>query len=563
MPNPRNPFDDRDIPIHPLGFAPDLPTNTLQPGLIIVDMNGMYPTLSGVRVLPGLAQTTQPAPAPVLEAFLARQANNNTNIFIGTNAHLYQLVQAGNVIVTPGTTYDQFAQQYGQYQNLPQLTYGDPTFQATYSLTSGAVWQECDNNQTFNAQQWSFAQAANDTIATDGVDPVQVYAAGTTAFAPLGGNPPIAKYVTVVDPGAGTGYVVLLANLSTDPTGWVSSAPGTDNVWTLNVNNLSASGFLQSEPGPITALKTLRTIAVAFKRNAIYVGTWAGPPFVWTWAPVSHQVGTQSNDGVIDCGDLLLFPGPDDFYQFDGTNITPIPNALKEWFFGTPGQPWTGFADHNYFSTIQGRYDSTTSVAYWHFASIMAQPTGTLDTWICYNLRAGRWGVGHLLIEAVLQTEYVSQGMTYDQFAALYKQYQNIGNVTYGSTTFQPSNTGAQGLILGNNALYTYTGGVRQAYVQLGDIGVPGNLLQINGCTAVFGVYPSAGPNGITALLDAYSRQNLGQLPLRGRNQNVQLNARSQFNFRQTDYYHQLQFHFQSDAELQAIRIDARPAGDR
>lgn len=544
---------NQPIQIHPLGFAPDYATNTMP--LIIVDMNGMYPTLSGVRMLPSLVVQSNALPSPALEAFLAISTSGGTNTFAGTGQHLYQLMTGGSTIVTPAMTYDQFANKYQQYQNLPHLQYGDPSFGPTYSFNSGPMWTEVDQGQTYHAEQWSFIQAGNDTIATNGADPVQVYSG--TSFGPLGGGPPIAKFVTTVDPGAGTGFIVILANLSTDPTGWVSSGPGSDTVWTLNVNDLSASGFLRSESGPITGLKSLRTYAVAFKSNAVYLGQFIGPPFVWDWQPVSHQVGTLNNDGIVDLGDLLVFVGPDDFYQFDGTNVTSIPNGVKEWFFGTPGAAGTGIANPQYLDSIQGRYDSTSSVVYWHFSSVNAQPAGALDTFLSWNRRTGRWGVGHLYIQAVVQNSWTKSGMTYDQFTALYQQYQNIPHVTYDSALFQPGSPLAQALVLTDNKLYSYTGVPNSGYVQFGDVGLPGMLLQVNNLFAQFGVAPT-----LNAFINVFSRKVLGQ-PLTQRKTNIPLGARSDYNFRCTDFWQQFQFTFQTDAELQAIWLEARPAGNR
>jgi hypothetical protein len=513
----------KPLPIHSLGFAPDLPTNT-QP-LIIVDSNGMYPTMSGVRMMPSLVQASSPLPGVPFGAYLSKLPTGGVNIFAGTTDHLWRMNSPiGGV---------------------------------------AASWADADGTQTFNTSYWSFAQVGYDCVATDGNDAVQVYGSTASAFTPLGGSPPRAKFVIAVDPGAGRGVVTMLANLVTDATGWVSSAPGNDAIWTLNVNDLSASGFLQSAPGAITGLATLRTYATAFKEHALYIGAFVGPPFVWDWQPVSHQVGTLSNDGIVNALDVLYFVGPDDFYSFDGSNVTAIPNGLKQWFFGTPGAPGTGYAHPSFLNKIQGRYDSTAGVIYWHFVSVNSAPSGQLDTYVSFNRRVNRWNVGHLNITNVLHDQYISSGTTYDQFASRYHQYQNLPHETYGSNLFAPATGVQQALFLPNNALYTYSGAPSSGYVQLGDLGDPGGLTRVNNLFGMFGIYPAVNPaTGNRGTVNTFSRPILGS-PLTPRLTNIALGIRSDYSVRQTDYWHQFQFMFTNDAELQAIQADIVEAGDR
>lgn len=509
------PAFNQPIPLHPMLFAPDLITNTIP--IVCSDMNGMYPTMSGARMLPGLVAVGPAVPGTPLFAFYAQSTQGAISVFVATATNIYRLA---------GTSW--------------------------LSVGSG-----------YNASAWSFTQAGDDTIATDGVDVVQVCSAVSGTFAALGGSPPIAQYVTAVDPGAGASVVVILANLQTDATGWVASGPGNDTVWTLNVNDLSASGFLQATQGPITGLKTLRTYAVAFKTNSLYLGAFIGSPFVWSWQPVSRQIGCASNNAIVDIQDMLVFPGPDDFYQFDGVNVYPIPNQLREWFFGDSAGS-AGYANPNFMNIITSRYDPNTGVVFWHFSSVNASPAGALDTYVCWNRKSGRWGVGHFSgtgssapIQATL-LQYGQSGMTYDQFTSLYLQYQNLPHKEYGDPFFGPAKSNAQAVIIGGQ-LYTYTGAPTLGYFQTGDIGDPlgMRLTRLNRAQGLYGIYPTS------AVMNTFSRTNLGQLPLTARKTNVPLSAVGNFDFMQTDYYHQLQFLFTSDAELQALIVDEIDAGSR
>src|SRR5208282_4548658 len=100
---------------HPMLFAPDLDPST--PG-IILDADGMYPTLTGVRVLPSLVAQSNTL-AGILEAFTGQQSAGAVRTFAATASHIYQL--------------------------------------------SAGVWVECDGSQTFSALSWSFDQSGDDT----------------------------------------------------------------------------------------------------------------------------------------------------------------------------------------------------------------------------------------------------------------------------------------------------------------------------------------------------------------------------------------------------------------
>ena len=554
----------KPIPMHKLGFCPDLPPSTQG---IVYDSDGMYPTPSGAAVLPSFVVQSNALPDPPVGAFLARTSGGGLFTIAGTAKHLYRLIPSFTVVGGNGLTYDAFAAKYHQYQNLPRLRYNDPFFTGLLGTVSpGPVWVDVAAGFTFQGTAaWSFDQAADDILATNGIDPVQVFTLTANKFAPLGGNPPAAKFVAVCDPGAGQGFVVLLANLATNAAGWVASKPGNDTVWSLNVNDLSASGFLQAEPGPITGWKTVRTFVAGFKETSLYVGKFTGVPFPWTFEPISHQIGCRSNGAIVDAGDLLVFPGPDDFYAFDGYSLNPIPNFLRRWFFGVPGQANSGMADQRYLQNIQGRYDNTTQCAYWHFSSVNANPPGTLDMWLSWNKTGGKWLVGHTSVAQVLNV-FGTSAFTYDQFAArtLYGQYQSLPHLTYADVSFQPTPARNQAVILPDGKLYSYTGPASSGYIRFGDLGDPVRLTRINRMRVLFGTFPKRNQTGARAFLSSFVRMNTGDgdgfTPFKSQ---VPLSDTGFFDFVEEAWWHQLRMDFQSDAEIQAFALDVSDAGRR
>jgi hypothetical protein len=518
------------IPIHQLGFVPDLPPNT--PGAI-VDMSGCVPTIGGMRTLPGLQLLIMPLAGGVLGIFTALTSAGAQFVFAGNVNHLF--------------------------------------------IRSGAVWVENDGGQTFNVSsgRWRFAQFLDDTIALDGVDAPQVSAAGGV-FAPLGGNPPIGKYVAVTDPG-GIAAVAFIFNTTAAPDGWYASAPGNDTVWTLNQIDQSAFGRLGATKGPITGASNLRQNMCAFKATSFYLGQYIGGQFVWQFQPISYQVGCASHEAIINVGDFLAWPGPDDFYQFDGSSLTAIPNALRQFYFRNLNQSFA--------YKVQGFYDNSQNVLLWSYPSVNV-PTafaGILDSYVSWNQKTGAWGAGTwgtdgvgnpVSIEAVLDQINQNQALTYGQFGILYKKYGGIPTgLLYGSASFGATPVINSAVVLSDGGTYQFSGPPQgKPFIQFGDIGDLEHYIQINLVKPQFSRYPSIGgafPALPGARLKSFTREALGkQNETQGPavlvpTDESDLTDNASFDIRETNRWHQFKIEFFSDAEINGIAVDASDEGVR
>jgi len=381
------PFERRGL----IDFAPD--KDPLTKGAIL-DANGWYPTEMGARTLPGPSVATAPLPAPAQGGFVAR-------------------VSAG-VIVVAGTSTD------------------------LYILTGGN-WVAQGLTVTTTTNRWRFASYGNDIIAVNGVDPPFVSANGAP-FAPLGGSPPISDLVQASD------YSLFLD--TADSFTWWSSL--SDTIWTPGIPTQTVTADITATPGDLTAMVQQRSTMTFFKRTSMYVAYFEGPPFYWNIRKVSQQVGSASAENVINAGDILYFIGPDDFYSFDGYNLTRIPNSLKEWFFRDE-------YDVAYDYNVAARFDEARNLIFWHYPSNAAEPRGTLDSWICLNVRTGRWLPGKTTIQVPLQGRIpASTGLTYDQFGAMFATYDDIPDIPYDWVGFGPSPRDYTGVFLPDNALYVY-----------------------------------------------------------------------------------------------------------
>lgn len=334
------------IPLHQMGFAPDLPQQT--PG-VISDSSQLYPTQKGVRTLPLAVQQIAPegSAAQAYGAFSSQVADQSWRLFKGTRAHI---------------------------------------FQAASPFSSWAEWDN-SQNYTMSSGFWSFVQRGNDVYAANGSNLIQKSTAGGqfAALTASVGSVPHPKFLAVVEPG-GVGWFLFAANLSTGGSDWASTGVNSDGDWAFSVASLGATRTIAKGAGPITGMIGFNQGIAIFKKEAFFFGQLSGVPFIWNIPPISLQVGTSSNLSILNLGDELVFMGPDNFYIFDGNSLQPIPNELKTWFFEN--------VDSNLLELVQARYDFQRRVVFWHFP--LKGGGGVISDWIAWNRFSGRWTHGKL-----------------------------------------------------------------------------------------------------------------------------------------------------------------------
>jgi len=500
-----------DIQLHQLGFAPDLPLNT--PG-IILDSDAVYPTVSGIRLLPGF------------QTLAALPANN-----VPTGA-LRATLANGTVVVVAGSS--QTGEQLWLWQN-------------AYSWILNQI-----GGLTPNSNNWHFAVFGTDILGTNGVDPIQVSSNGGV-FGVLGGNPPIGKLIACVDPG-GTAAQAFVFNTASDPTFWACSKQGADNVWSLNVADLSASGRLQTTPGAITAAIALGTSMVVFKSNSIYIGQFIGPPFVWSFQLQDAQYGVQNQEAAVSLGDVIFFVMPKGpcFFTFDGSSVRGVTNACWQWFLAN--------VNMQYFANIRLRYDSTAGVVYIYFPNKAnlgtVYPVGSLDTWLAWNITNNRWTVGHnFIVSCALDTNDASGTPIYQPLNQILVQ-----PALFGGPITPPGNLSVPFVY---NALVAYSGTPTPGYITTGYYGQEERLTAVRRARALWHVSPAGhGPGGRSpVVLTPMTADVLGAASIAG--PPVAISPRSWFDFRQAARYHQFKFVLNVDAEITGFHFDNADAGTR
>lgn len=298
------------------------------------------------------------------------------------------------------------------------------TSTAIYKLNS-TTWEDVTRATAYTAgYRWRFAQFGNYTYAVNRSDATQYYLHGTsTDFADQADTPKARIVFSIND------FLFLLgtneATYGDQPDRWWCSAIGDSTKWVPSIATQSATGRLYDSPGPFTAGHRLSDYAVLFKERAIYVGSYAGPPSIWSWTRVSDIIGASSQEAVQNIGQALLFANKDGIYSFDGATVSQLSaGRIDNWFRGK--------LDQNNADKIVSVHDRNTKIVRWFFP--VPGGGGALTTWVSYNYRSNKFGYGETSIEAAL--DYATPNMDYAGLAARYPTYADLPDAPYNSSIF-------------------------------------------------------------------------------------------------------------------------------
>lgn len=417
------------VPLSWNEYQPDLDPAT--PGNI-TDMGGTFISEKGVRTFPGLARAVVGLPAQcygVFGAYLLGTpvlvAATASGLYVASGGTFQQ--QVGGLLNTSNRW--RFA-AYGQdligvdgvdvpyyYRNsasgiLPNTgaASGASSIQvnglsANQTIPAGAsvaIAGDSTNYVTTASRQAN----GSGTIASLPVSPNLTQAEATFApvtftnapglgtWQPLPGSPPVASLVTTTD------YAVILVppNSQTLYSNLSDTAP-----WVPNAASEVYQYDLAQIEGNITSVQRKRAYLAVYRANAIQSAYFVGGEIGWDFGnpgTISLTVGAAGNECVINTGDYDYLVGPDDFWSFDGYNLSRIPNHVKEWFFRD--------LNRQYQANIAGRYDITRDLVIWHYPSNSTArgQAGLLDSYIGFYQRPNppRWFYGRLPVELPLQS---------------------------------------------------------------------------------------------------------------------------------------------------------------
>lgn len=390
------------------GFAPDVDQATKG---IFTDCDQIIPTVKGFKSAPAPVSTSLAAASgAVTGAALIKKLDNSIRLFLGSSAKIEEAT------------------------SITALT--DRSAAGGYTGTNS----------------WRFAQFGDVTLATN---KAQILQSSTTgAFATVVGSPQAAGLETVGQ--FVFAFDTIDVTYGTRPDGWWCSALSDYTSWTPSIATQSTVGRLTSAPGPITAARRIGDGLVLYKERAMYLGSYVGPPAIWSFQELPGPVGCSSHEAVVSIGTAHYFPGYDDFYVFDGARAVSLNAPVKTWFYSD--------ASKANLSSIKGLLDIEKSLIYWYYP----QEGGTAITrGIVYNYKTNQWALAHRTIETVVYHD--SAAITYDDLGTLYSTYADLPNIPYDS--FYQAGRPTPAIVNTSHVVQTLTGTTDTSYITTGDYG--------------------------------------------------------------------------------------------
>lgn len=304
-------------------------------------VQNVFPRADGYGPAPGFVTYASALPAACRGYFYARNSDGSIAVFAGTATRLYKL-------------------------NNTTLEWIDVSLGAT------------DYASLVSTDMWRFAQFQNNVVAVQvGVAPQVFDLTSSTAFANLGGSPPNAGHVSVIN------QFLILTGISGSPYRIQWSGLGSITTW----DNVSLqSNFVDMADGGLThEVAGTDTYGILFQDSTIRLLIFSpGAPFAFFIQRLAQDDGVYAQYSVVRAGDDVFFISPQGFKR--------IPAGGSPTFIGKERVDRTFFAnvDTGNLQLVLGVVDPTSTRVYWAYKSLAGQ-AGLFDTVILYDRALDKW----------------------------------------------------------------------------------------------------------------------------------------------------------------------------
>lgn len=310
----------------------------------------------------------------VSRAVLTWVTNNGTAwIGVGTNTNLYAITRSGSVnditpaSFTPGPADASMGGGYGTG------LYGTDLY--------GTV--RADSTSVIPAASWTidtFGENLVGLMDSEGIiyewepDPLSV--AVPVANAPTAGAIVTTQENILMALGAYDGI-----SLNPRYIKWSAIQDNTD--WTPTAVNQARDATLQTQGEIMTAKRVPGGLLVLTDEGA-FLGSYVGPPFVYTFARVGSGCGIISRQAVAVTQAVTYWWGPNGFYQYNGF-AQPLECDVQEHIFGD--------INLSQISKISAFLNSDYNEVWWFYPSSSSLE---LDRYVAFNFLDGIWHFGRL-----------------------------------------------------------------------------------------------------------------------------------------------------------------------
>jgi len=312
------------------------------------------------------------------------------------------------------------------------------------------------NYSTPTDQRWKFTQFGSVIIAANGQAKIQGYNLNSSSlFADLSADAPAARYVTVVRDFVVSGWQTSYQNR----VQW--SALGDESSW---ANSATTQADYQDIPdgGSIVGV-TGGEFGLIFMDRAIHRMSYVGSPLVFQFDNISRNLGCYEANSIIQYGGTSFFLGDDGFYACDGQNIVPIGNEkVNRFFFDN--------VDEGTLYLMSVAVDPSKKLIIWAYAS---NSSATPDSLLIYNFQTQKWTSGTTNVDKIASTSTPAvtlEGMdTYGTLETILTTFDS--RLWLGGKLQLAGVDGAK--------IVTFTGANATAYIETGDIEIPGSTSAI------------------------------------------------------------------------------------
>ena len=257
-----------------------------------------------------------------------------------------------------------------------------------YKLSGETFSDVSQASTTYNAGAdnfWSFSNFGTTVVASNGEDDPQKFVVGTSsAFADLGGSPPIFTFSAVIRDFLVVGRIKTVKNRVqwsgiNDVETWTSGTKQSD--YQDLADGGEVTGIVGGEYGYI------------FQENQITRMDYVGGTTVFRFSVISKNRGAIFAKAITQVGKRVFFYAQDGFFEIDGETIRPIGQHKVNDYFESN-------LSAGYQQNIIASTDPLNHLAIWSYPSTAAT-TGIQDRLLIYNYSVNRWSIVELGAEMI------------------------------------------------------------------------------------------------------------------------------------------------------------------
>ena len=410
----------------------------------------------------------------------------------------------------------------------------------TYAQTGGNISTTADTGTvtfayvTPSNQRWRFTQFGNVIVAANGGNRLQGYNLNSSStFQDLAVDAPESRYVTVVRDFVVSAYV---NSATVYPYRVQWSALGDESSW---ANSATTQADFQDIPdgGSIVGI-TGGEYGLVFMDRSIHRMSYIGSPLVFQFDNISRNLGCYEANSIVQYGGTSFFLSDDGFYACDGQQVLPIGNEKVNRFFYND-------VDEGLLNLMSSAIDPFRKLVIWAYAS---QASATVDKLLIYNYETGRWTSGTTDASRIASSStpsFTLEGM--DVFGNLEQIQSSFDERVWLGGKMQFAG-------VKNTKIITFSGSNNTAYIETGDIEMPGTTSAI--------VLAKPIVDGGSGSVSLFSRRLLSEQVVFG--SQTAADAENRVSLRGVGRYHRLQL-TPTGAWTNAVGLDVEmnPLGTR